>query len=371
MNQNSYLPKYLKIKNKIMKFIEDGKIQPGEKIPTEMELAKKYNASRHTVRKALNLLSQEGKLSREQGVGTFVKEKKKTETKNIGFVSISLHNYIFADIFSGIEETLHDNDYQVLLGNSKDDQEKEKEVLNKFLNKNVDGLIIEPARSAQNYPNINLLEKFYNNDIPVVILDSKFENNHFSYIWIDDVNGGYQATQYLIDMGHKNIGIIYKGIHLPGLRRFEGYKKALRDNDLPIYYDNVKEYRISEFSNYENHRQQIKKFAEELMNSDNPPTAIFCFNDQIAVLVKEIFNSWNMKVPEDISLIGFDNSELVKLSDISIASMAHPKIRAGRQAANIILDKIGNKRSENLSEEIKFSSKLIERNSVSKINQNS
>ena len=368
MSKSSYLPKYLKIKNRIKKFIEDGEVQPGEKIPTEMELAKKYNASRHTVRKALNLLTQEGKLNREQGVGTFVKKKSKTETKNIGFVSISLHNYIFADIFSGIEETLHDNDYQVLLGNSKDNQKKEKDILNKFLKKNVDGLIIEPARSAQGYTNINLLEKFYNNDIPVVILDSKFENNHFSYVWIDDKNGGYQATNYLIDMGHKNIGIIYKGIHLPGVNRFKGYKKALRDNDLPIYYDNVKEYIISEFADYEKHRQQIKKFAEEFIDSDNPPTAIFCFNDQIAVLVKEIFNSWNMTIPEDISLIGFDNSELVKLSDISITSMAHPKIRAGKQAANIILDKIRNKSSEKLSEEIKFSSKLIARNSVRKLN---
>ncbi|GAB6100393.1 arabinose utilization transcriptional regulator AraR [Halanaerocella petrolearia] len=362
MNED-YLPKYVMIKNKIKNLVNEGQIKPGDKLPTESELTEKYNVSRHTVRKALNILNQEGLLHKKQGVGTFLKGNPKEKTGNIGFISISLHDYIFSDILNGVDNIFHQEGYQILLGNSKDSQIREKEILEKFLEKNIDGLIIEPAKSADDYQNIALLERFVDNYIPVVILDSKFENDKFNYITIDDKKGGYLATEFLLEQGHDNIAIIYKGLHKPSINRFKGYKKALEERDIAVYNDYVKKYYTSEFGKTEKFENEIFDLTKELVDCQEPPTAIFCFNDQIAILVKEVLNDLGFEVPQDISIIGFDNSDLVKLNNISITSVDHPKEKAGMKAAKIILENIEEEIAQ-FNENIVFTPKLIERESV-------
>ena len=367
MNVNG-LPKYIQVKNNIEELIQSGKIKPRDKLPTESDLCEEYGVSRHTVRKALDILEQDGLLYKKQGLGTFCCENRKQKTYNIGFISISLHDYIFADILSGIDSILHENGYQIILGNSKDDQSREREILNEFLKKDVDGLIIEPAKSAYNYPNIDLLERFVDNNIPVVIIDSNFENDKFNYVTVNDQKGGYLAIKYFIDRGHTNIALIYKGLHKPSINRFKGYEQALKENNIPVYNDYIKKYYISEFENHQKFKEEIRSLVMELIKLQTPPTAIFCFNDQIAVLLKEILNDLNYKIPEDMSIIGFDDSKLVKLKNISITSITHPKMKAGQKAGKIILDKI-NSEAFDLNENVIFNPKLVERDSVKEIKE--
>lgn len=363
VNNESYLPKYLKIKNQIEEVINQGEIKPGDKLPTESELTGKYNVSRHTVRKALNILQQEGLLEKKQGVGTFVSESIKKESKNIGFVSISLQDYIFGDILNGVDEVFHERGYQILLGNSKDDQTREKEILKEFFKKNIDGLIIEPAKSAFNYSNLDLLERFLENQIPVVILDSKFENERFNYITVDDKKGGFMATNYLIEIGHKNVGIVYKELHKPAVGRFKGYKLALEQKGIPVFNNLVKGYYTSEIKSSEKFEEEVTSLIGELVENIPRPTAIFCSNDQVAILVKEILARLDIKVPGDISLIGFDDSKLVRLNNVSITSLTHPKRWAGKKAAEIILDNIKKDKTK-YNENIIFTPRLIKRDSV-------
>ncbi len=361
---NRYLPKYLKIKNDIEELINKGQIKPGAKLPTEHEMARDYDVSRHTVRKALDILMQDGILHKKQGVGTFYKTNPNKTTGIIGFISISLHAYIFADMLESVDNILHENGYQILLGNSMDNYNREEEILKEFIKKSVDGLIIEPAKSALNYPNLSLLKRFVNNNIPVVILDSKFDDQSFNNITVDDEYGGYLATDYLYRNGHRDIAIIYKGLHRPALDRFLGYKKALLENDIPVYNDYVKKYLISEFEDPDNFRKEIKQITRDLMKTDRSPTAIFCFNDQIAILVKKILENMNYRVPEDVSLVGFDDSKLVHYENIT--SVAHPKEQVGEKAAKIIIGKINNGNLQ-YSENIVFKPRLIKRESVKKL----
>lgn len=336
-------------------------------MPTENDLARKYNASRQTVRKALNLLDNEGYLKKKQGVGTFLKESPKRDTKNVGFISISLHDYIFSDILRGADSVLHEQGYQILLGNSRDSQEREREILNEFMEKEIDGLIIEPAKSAYQYNNLDLLEKFDFRGIPVIVLDSKFEKSDLNYITINDEKGGYLAGKHFIENGHTKIAMIYKGLHKPSLARCEGFQKALNDSGITVRDEYLKEYFNSEFEKKKKFKEEVKKFTRDLMNLDEKPTGIFCFNDQVAILAKEILNEMGFLVPEDISLIGFDNSNLVKLNNIDITSIDHPKTEAGRKAANIFLENLS--RVENkFYENIVFEPQLVKRNSVKKLN---
>lgn len=361
---DNYLPKYIKIKNDIEDLINEGEVKPGNKLPTENELSKKYDVSRHTVRKALNILRQEGILYRKQGVGTFYKNNTNKTTKNIGFISISLHAYIFADMLSSVDKILYENGYSILLGNSMDDHEREKEILKEFIKKNVDGLIIEPAKSALNYPNISLLKRFVNSNIPVTVLDSKFEEDSINNITVDDQHGGFIATNYLLEMGHKKIAMIYKGLHKPALGRFEGYKKALKEYKIPVYNNNVKQYLNSEFESKENFKKEIKSITDQLIKNEYKPTAIFCFNDQVAIIVKKHLQKLGYKIPEDVSIVGFDNSKQANLENIT--SVAHPKEKVGEKAAKITLERINNGKFE-CSENIVFKPKLIKRNSVKSI----
>ncbi|PRX16185.1 GntR family transcriptional regulator [Orenia metallireducens] len=363
------LPKYIQVKNNIEKIINSGQLKPRDKLPTESELCEIYGVSRHTIRKALNILEQDGLVYKKQGLGTFCSDNQKKKTYNIGFISISLHDYIFSDILAGIDSVLHKNGYQIILGNSKDDHYREKEILNEFLKKDVDGLIIEPAKSGYAYPNINLLERFVDNNIPVVILDSDFDNNKFNYVTVNDQQGGYLATNHFIEEGHENIAVIYKGLHKPSINRFKGYEQALKENNIPVYNDYIKKYYISEFENLQNFEQEIKSLVIELLEVDKSPTAIFCFNDQVAILVKEILDDLNYQIPEDISIIGFDDSKLVRLRHISITSVTHPKMIAGERAANIILENIDSGVIDS-NKKITFAPKLIERDSVNEINKN-
>jgi GntR family transcriptional regulator, arabinose operon transcriptional repressor len=368
MISSNHMPKYQVIKKKIEDLINEGRLASDNKIPTEKELAERYTASRHTVRKALEMLEQEGVLYKRQGIGTFYNQHSQKTTRLIGYISISLYDYIFADILNGVDDVLHQNGYQILLGNSRDDQLREKEILEAFLKRDVDGLILEPAKGAYNYPNLPLLDRYINREIPVVILDTRFNHPGFSYITVNDLKGGYIATEYLIKAGHRYIGIIYKALHLPAINRYKGYKKALEAHNLPVYNDYVKQYYHSEFTSPEEFEKEVTELTLELINLKQRPTAIFCFNDQIAILVKEILSRLNYHVPKDISIIGYDDSQLVKLGTIAITSVAHPKKKAGKKAASIILDRILKNKKD--AEDMVFEPVLIERDSVSKIGVN-
>lgn len=365
MKDNDHLPKYIKMKNIIEDLIGKSELKPGERIPTENELSRDYNVSRHTVRKALELLEREGKLEKKQGIGTFYCGNNQKKSGNIGFVSISLHDYIFADILHGVDDRLHQNGYQIILGNSKDDQKRETEILKTFLQKNVEGLIIEPAKSAKAYPNIPLLKKFIDRNIPVVLLDSKVDGNKFNSITIDDFKGGYLATEHLIDMGHKRIAIIYKAVHKPALDRLKGYKKAMKVKGLTVNDRFITPYYNSEFENVTGFAEEIKSIINGLVEFEQP-TAIFCFNDQIAVLVNELLQAKGLNVPEDISLVGFDNSSLVDLNKIAITSVAHPRDKAGDLAAKIVLSQIENGIKESGVQKV-FKPELVKRQSVREI----
>ncbi len=363
---NNNLPKYIQLKNEIESKINQGKYKPGDKLPTEHELSEEFNISRHTVRKAMDILLNEGLLSRKPGVGTFLSKNTKKPSKIIGFVSLSVHDYIFSNIFHGIESVLHSRGYQLLLASSQSDQSREKDILKELIRKNVDGLIIEPAHSAINYPNISLLERFVNNDIPVVMLDSKFENNNFHYVGVDDIKGGYLATRALIELGHNRIALVYSRVHLPLIDRFKGFKKALEEEGLPIYLNYVKECTHTELEDLNDFEEQMERATIELMSNKNQPTAIFCVNDQLAVSMKEILEKQGYRIPQDVSLIGYDDSDLVKLGNISISSVAHPKEMAGRKAAKIILDCIDDGLT-GIQENVVFRPEVILRDSVREI----
>jgi len=339
IDPQSPLPKYHQLKEIIKESAKKGMIKPNERIQSESELMTAYRISRDTVRHAMGDLVNEGWLYREPGIGTFCADRlSRTSRKTfiIGVISVVVSNYIFPSIIHGIDNVIHPKGYSIVLGNANHNTEKEAAHLQDMINRNVDGLIIEPTRSALSSPNIRYFHKLREKGIPFVMIDSYFDELNPSYVCVDDVLGGYLAVEYLLELGHRRISIIYKSDHLPSTKRFQGYKKALKKYKVDYSEELVKSFVLPEDKN------PASPLIKELFKIKKPPTAIFCYNDQIALQAYKAITKLGLKIPHDVSLVGFDDSDLAILSEVPLTTVAHPKGKMGGKAGKILLQLIEN-----------------------------
>ncbi len=337
IDPQSPLPKYHQLKEIIKDSIKKSIVKPNERIRSENELVKIYKISRHTVRQAIGDLVNEGWLYREPGIGTFCADRlSRTSGKTfiIGVISVVVSSYIFPRIIHGIDNVVHPKGYSIVVGNANHNPEKEAAHLQDMINRNVDGLIIEPTKSALPSPNIKYFQKLKEKGIPFVMIDSYLDELNSSYVCVDDVLGGYLATEYLLELGHRRIGVIYKSDHLPSTKRFQGYKKALKKYKVDYSEELVKSFTLPEDKN------PTSSLIKELFKIKKPPTAIFCYNDQIALQAYKTITKLGLKIPHDVSLVGFDDSDLAILSEIPLTTVAHPKGRMGKKAGKMLLQLI-------------------------------
>ena len=168
--------KYYDLMEDLRKQIVSGKIKPGEKLPSENELSGTYQVSRQTVRKALQILQNEGYIYAEHGRGTFCSEmaRRTGETKNIAVVTTYLSDYIFPRVIQGIDKVLTENGYSILLKNTRNSRNMEAKCLEELLQKGIDGLIIEPSKSQIFCKHINLYQTLDEYRIPYVFIQGSF-----------------------------------------------------------------------------------------------------------------------------------------------------------------------------------------------------
>ncbi|HAA25996.1 MAG TPA: GntR family transcriptional regulator [Ruminiclostridium sp.] len=330
---NGKKPKYQKLIEYLKKTIIDSELKSGDKIPSENALSAKFNISRHTVRKALGELVNEGWLITIQGKGTFVRD---TKTNNgngrriIGIMTTYLSDYIFPSIIRGIDQVLAGNGYNIVLCCTNNRFDTERICLNNLLNQNINGLIVETTKSALPNPNLDLYHMFRERNIPVLFMHGSYKGFDAASVYEDDVEAGYIAAKHLIELNHTKIGCIFKIDDKQGHARFEGFVKAHRENNLMVNDKNTIWFDTADLA------YKIKENGpvEELINEC---TAIVCYNDQIALKMIDIVRAKNIPVPDRLSLVSFDDSDLATASEIKMTTVAHPKEKLGIEAANIML----------------------------------
>jgi GntR family transcriptional regulator of arabinose operon len=360
--ENKEKPKYQNLKEYIVSVIEDGSMKQNEKMYSENELAEKFAISRHTVRKAIGDLVNDGWLYRVQGKGTFVNNTSPNvsngnkPSKIIGVMISFLNDYIFPTIVQGIEAKLASEGYTIFLSCTYNQHEKEKACLENLLSQNIDGLIVEATKGALPNPNIELYQKLRDKGVPVLFIHGAYNEFECSYLAQDDRQAGYIATKHLIDKGHRNIGGIFKFDYKQGHSRFEGFQKAINeakfsasDNTIIWFDDDDLDYQLNKDIN--------KKVAAMIEKS----TAIVCYNDQIAVRLMEVIKNIGLNVPDDKSLISFDDSSIAVAVEPKLTTMAHPQEKLGIRAAQIMLDIINGDKTKI---EEKMQPMLIIRDSV-------
>lgn len=329
--------KYFQLMEDLREQILSGKIQPGGRLPSENELSASYQVSRQTVRKALSMLQNEGYIYAEHGRGTFCSElARHTHTsKNIAVVTTYLSDYIFPRVIQGIDSVLTAHGYSIILKNTRNSRTREAKCLEELLQKDIDGMIIEPSKSQIYCKHLHLYRKLDEFHIPYVFIQGCFSQlEDKPYVLMDDCRGGYLVTNYLISLGHRKIGGVFKADDFQGQERHKGYVMALQEagisyNPELVVWFYTEDRKIHPY-------ESILRLAGKRGALD----AVVCYNDQTAIDVIRAVRDAGRQVPQDISVTGYDNSYMAYQDGMRLTTIAHPQELLGKTAAELLLERI-------------------------------
>lgn len=339
--------KYVQLFDKLKEDIVQGVYQDGQRLPGENEMAESFGISRQTVRQALSLLEQEGYIQRRQGSGTYVHkvEPKRRRTWTVGVIATYISEYIFPSILRGIEGELSEQGFFPMLSATANRVDNERRILEEYMEKQIDGLIVEGTKSALPNPNLPLYEKLREMGIPVVFFNGYYPAlRDCVSVTMNDRQGGFDAVEYLVARGHRNIGGIFKSDDMQGLGRYDGYARALLKNGLSFQDQWVTWFNSESRENLLTDEYGITRLLEKLSQC----TAVVCYNDEVAVKLERAFATHGIKVPEDKAIISFDNSPLGELAAAGLTSFDHLKESLGASAARKLISMMGGREEQSL-----------------------
>ncbi len=276
---------------------------------------------------------------------------KVNRTKTIGMLVTTSTNPFFGEVVKGVERSCYHKGYSLILCNTEGDNERMRESINTLLQKRVDGLIL--MCSSLEGERIDVFERYP--DIPVVVMDWGPMLFTSDKIQDNSLRGGYLAAKYLIDCGHKEVGCITGPlIKHQAQMRYEGYKRAMLEAELEFNANWIVE---SDFE-CEGGYQAFKKMVER-----GPlPSSIFVSNDMMAMGVINAANELGIQIPEQLSIIGYDDIHIAKFMSPSLTTIHQPKYRLGQAAVETLLRKLDEKSDE--AQVVQLEPTLVERNSV-------
>lgn len=274
------------------------------------------------------------------------------KTQIVGLLVPGLDNGYITEIVSGIDQELAHSDYDMMLYTTHRYQGKESLYVKTIANGLADGLILLVPHNAQNY-----LQALPRQDFPYVLVDQI--DNMYNSTTVDATNwqGAYDATAYLIKLGHQRIGFIMGAPQLNSAReRFDGYRAALQHHRIAYDEALVIEGDYMTKSGYSG--------AKRLLSLEQPPTAIFASNDLTAFGVLDAIHETGLRIPEDISVVGFDDIPLASLAYPKLTTVRQPLVQIGQVAVRLLLEKLENPEKE--ARRVTLATELIVRDSSAK-----
>lgn len=327
-------PKYLTLVGWLREQIETRALLPGQKMYSENELKELFGLSRQTVRHAIDVLEQEGLVRRVQGSGTYVSDSRLANLEKrtrIAVITTYVDGYIFPRTIQGIENVLFEKGYSVQIAFTNNLNSREKTILEDIISRDeVAGMIVETTRSGLPNPNLHLYREIRKRQIPVLFINSYYPQLRLPHVSINDRMAGRRVTRYLISMGHRRIGGVFKLDDGQGHLRYAGYVDALNEAGLEV--DDTKVLWVDTED-----VRHLERSRERLLERLKGCTALFCYNDEVAFGLMEVLKQEGIEVPRDLSVAGVDDSELAVLGDVPITSVPHPMEHLGGKAAENLL----------------------------------
>lgn len=329
------LLKYQKLYNWCRTLITSGVIKNKDKFPSENILQKKFGYSRQTVRTALNQLEEDGLIVRVKGSGTYVSYENKNEDKGkprVGLILNYFSDYLFPRVYDGIESVMTEKGYEIDVAVTKNRFNDEAMYLEGLLSSNLSGFIIEGTRSSFPNPNIRLYNEIRKRNIPTLFIHNHYPNQKFDSVEMSDARAGYEAAKILIQNGHRRIGGIFKYDDMQGMERYKGFIECLSDYGVKFDDDWIRWYSTKDME-----EKLSKKGLMRMYRRTKDCTAMILYNDEVAEHYMEFLEDRGLKVPDDMSLISFDDAELAQSGDVKVLSVVHPKYNLGRVTARNLL----------------------------------
>lgn len=351
--RNAKIPLYVKIREYIKNQIDSGNLKPGDQVPTEAELMDKFQVSRVTITTAIKHLVEEGLVYRIAGKGTFVEAHNgdapprtvspeltpvSSQMNAIGFIMYPARDLFMYRLLLGIEEACRDQGYALMVRSSLS-QKDEIQAIKELVAAGVKGLIIYPL-DGEAY-NEAILE-LKANHFPFVLVDRYLPGIKTNSVYSDNYGGALQATNHLIELGHRNIGVVSspKSKTSSSEERFQGYLEAIRLAKIRVQPHHWLT-RIDDDSPFHDEITAIEHI-EEWLSENRDITAIFAIQSPDAVYISKVAAKLGIRVPEDLSVMTFDNPGINILNNAYFTHMEQNLELMGNQAVELLIKAIQN-----------------------------
>ena len=330
--------KFMNIVDWIKENIRNGTFEAGERLPTEEEMSGQFSCSRYTVRQALTNLEKDGLIYKIQGNGTYISEnrdglierRRRSDSKVIGVILTNSQAHIFPRLIRGISDELAERGYLLSLLISDGDFQKEREAIERIMNLNPAGIILEPVGSGLTSYNDDLYKKMAE-ELPMIMI-----HRPPSYICpvlsLRDREGTRRIMSYLIEKGHTKIGSIYCYDEQAAKNRYMGYLDEMYAHGFEVKEENsiwISRRLVGDLFP-PNGNYMLERMLKNV-------TAIVCHDDRIAYELVKYLEGRGIDVPGKISVVGYDDVETFADSDVKLTTMEHPKERFGANVAGAIL----------------------------------
>lgn len=282
---------------------------------------------------------------------------RKSKTFTLGVIVPRISRHFFSSAIAGIEETAFKNGYNVIICQSLESLEREQSIINTLLANRVDGVLISISMETENYDHLKGLKQ---RNIPFVFFDRHCNISETSKVVIDDFEAAFTAVEHLIQKKSKEIAHFSGPQNLEIYKnRFKGYKAALKKHNIPFRKELVITSSLMEKDGAEN----VKKMLALPYKVDG----LFCANDVVAIGAIKYLKKIQIKIPEDIAIVGFSNESISSVIDPSLTTINQSGLKIGNTATNLLLEKISNNIKKNIHETIIVNTNLIERKSSLRI----
>jgi len=281
----------------------------------------------------------------------FARHLRSGQSRTLGLIVPDVANPFFTEVARGVEDAASKRDYAVFLCNSDESATKEDRYINVLIQQQVRGVLITPADMKS-----DRLEAMRERGISVTLLDREIKGRKQCSVSVDDVHGGQIAIEYLAGLGHKNIAWVCGPESIPQVAdRGAGVTKAAK-----VAGAKIETIRVPLMN-----AAKGEEAAKKILELDVMPTAIFCANDLLALGVMRALLASKVRIPEQVSVLGYDNIEFAPSAAVPLSSIAQPSYQMGVTAADLLLNECEDGDSHE-HQQIRFQPQLVERASTGK-----
>jgi DNA-binding LacI/PurR family transcriptional regulator len=350
VDPNAPLPRYFQVYSSLTNRIQSGELSVGDALPSERQMVDEYGVSRITIVKAIDLLVREGLVERQHGRGNFVVDANSTpgtqSRRIIAFVSPFAPNDYFYPL-TGVDQAARERGYKTLLCVSNQSIAEENRLLDELQKDGVDGIIIWSTINNDSPKRLFALAQ--SSAIPMVTLSYIHPELECDSVVCDNYAGSYAAIKHLIELGHQEIVYLsWSALDLfPVSERYRAYREAMRDAGLApqepwLFEDDIDrvnvDYVISP-SGDNMASPELERIVQRLQATDSP-TAIFAVNDNWGVLAAKAAEAAGLRVPEDLSIVGFGDEFVSAHLRVPMTTVSRNSVGLGRQATKLLIERI-------------------------------